>query len=49
MVYKTLIEGCTTAEEVEKIVIDYDNVPATKVDDTSIIEENNNTIMEGGE
>ena len=49
MTYKALIEGCKTAEEVEQIVIDYDNVPATKVDDTSIIEENNNTIMEGGE
>ena len=49
MTYKALIEACKTAEEVEKIVIDYDNVPATKVDDTSIIEENNNTIMEGGE
>ena len=48
MVYKALIEGCTTAEEVEKIVIDYDNVPATKVEDTSIIEDDN-TIMKGGE
>lgn len=27
MVYKALIEGCKTAEEVEQIVIDYDNVP----------------------
>lgn len=27
MVYKALIEACTTAEEVEQIVIDYDNVP----------------------
>lgn len=27
MTYKALIEGCTTAEEVQAIVIDYDNVP----------------------
>ena len=27
MTYKALIESCTTAEEVEQIVIDYDNVP----------------------
>lgn len=27
MTYKALIEGCTTAEEVKQIVIDYDNVP----------------------
>ena len=27
MTYKALIEACKTAEEVEKIVIDYDNVP----------------------
>ena len=49
MVYKALIEACKTAEEVEQIVIDYDNVPVIEDNDTSIIEENNNTIMEGGE
>ena len=49
MVYKALIEGCKTAEEVEKIVIDYDNVPVIEDEDTSIIEKDNNTIMEGGE
>ena len=48
MVYKALIEGCNTAEEVEQIVIDYDNVPAIEGKDTSIIKDNN-TIMEGGE
>ena len=48
MVYKALIEGCKTAEEVEKIVIDYDNVPVIEDNDISIIQEDN-TIMEGGE
>lgn len=37
MVYKALIEGCKTAEEVEKIVIDYDNVP---VIEDEVIDEN---------
>lgn len=40
MVYKALIDGCKTAEEVEQIVIDYDNVPVI---------EDNNTTTEGGE
>ena len=48
MVYKALIEGCKTAEEVEQIVIDYDNVPIIKDNDISIIQEDN-TIMKGGE
>lgn len=39
MTYKALIEGCKTAEEVEKIVIDYDNVPVIEdeVTDEEII------------
>ena len=53
MVYKALIEGCTTAEEVEQIVIDYDNVPVidNNITDnnTTSQEEDNNTTMEGGE
>ena len=48
MTYKALIEGCKTAEEVEQIVIDYDNVPVIKDNDISIIQEDN-TIMKGGE
>lgn len=35
MVYKALIEACTTAEEVEQIVIDYDNVPEVKDENTT--------------
>lgn len=35
MVYKALIEGCTTAEEVEHIVIDYDNVPEVTNENTT--------------
>ena len=37
MVYKALIEGCKTAEEVEQIVIDYDNVPV--IEDDSVLGE----------
>ena len=37
MTYKALIEGCKTAEEVEQIVIDYDNVPVIK---DEVIDEN---------
>ena len=37
MTYKALIEACKTAEEVEKIVIDYDNVP---VIDDEVTDEN---------
>ena len=53
MTYKALIEGCKTAEEVEQIVIDYDNVSTIENkftdENTTDTEENNNTIMEGGE
>ena len=35
MVYKALIEGCKTAEEVEHIVVDYDNVPVVEDEVTS--------------
>lgn len=31
MTYKSMIEACTTAEEVNAIVIDYDNVPVIQV------------------
>lgn len=34
MTYKALIESCTTVEEVEQIVIDYDNVPVIEVEIT---------------
>ena len=37
MVYKALIEGCKTAEEVEQIVIDYDNVPEVMDENTTDI------------
>lgn len=52
MVYKALIEGCTTAEEVEQIVIDYDNVPVIEdevIDENTTSIEEDNTIMKGGE
>lgn len=41
MVYKALIEGCKTAEEVEQIVIDYDNVPVIK---DEVMDENTTDI-----
>ena len=39
MVYKALIDGCKTAEEVEQIVIDYDNVPEVTDEDTTYTDE----------
>lgn len=36
MTYKALIEGCKTAEEVEQIVIDYDNIPAKEQDSNAV-------------
>ena len=41
MTYKALIEGCKTAEEVEQIVIDYDNVPVIK---DEVMDENTTDI-----
>ena len=48
MVYKTLIEGCTTAEEVEQIVIDYDNVPVIEdeVTDEDTTDDNESDIQD---
>lgn len=48
MTYKALIEGCTTAEEVEKIVIDYDNVPVIEdeVQDENTTDYNQSDIQD---
>ena len=35
MTYRSLIEACTTPEEVNAIVIDYDNVPEVSIEDTT--------------
>ena len=35
MVYRSMIEACTTPEEVNAIVIDYDNVPEVSNEDTT--------------
>lgn len=43
MTYKALIEGCTTADEVEQIVIDYDNVPV--IEDEVTDENTTNTTQ----
>ena len=48
MVYKALIEGCKTAEEVEQIVIDYDNVPVIEdeVTDENTTDYNESNIQD---
>lgn len=48
MVYKALIEGCTTAEEVQAIVIDYDNVPMIEdeVTDEDTTDDNESDVQD---
>ncbi|MGM9544494.1 MAG: hypothetical protein ACI3T9_05870 [Romboutsia timonensis] len=48
MTYKALIEACTTAEEVEQIVIDYDNVPVIEdeVTDEDTTDDNESDVQD---